>query len=276
MITAKDLKELSSSVNILYAEDEQMLRDGMESSLKKFFKNTFVAKNGQEAIEIYKKEDIDIVLTDINMPIMDGVELITQINKIQDNPVIIVLSAHNESRLLQKLINIEVNNFLNKPVEKDSLIKILYKNCSIINDKRLLQNYAKQLEDENYAMVRKNKILEQKLHQLASQTNKAEKKSLTQEKSVDVKTDNYFKVLVQDDKDELNDLSVELDTYLMMMFQNENLHFQYVEKLSEIYKKYATILNSYPEFYDLAEYINNLATAILTLKTKFMQDINQT
>ncbi|MEA2099671.1 MAG: hypothetical protein U9P72_06045, partial [Campylobacterota bacterium] len=42
------------------------------------------------------------------------------------------------------------------------------------------------------------------------------------------------------------------------------------------YKKYATILNSYPEFYDLAEYINNLATAILTLKTKFMQDINQT
>ena len=56
------------------------------------------------------------------MPIMDGMELISEINKIEANPIIIVLATNNESKLLQKLINLDINYFLNKPVEKASLI----------------------------------------------------------------------------------------------------------------------------------------------------------
>ncbi|MCD4668790.1 MAG: response regulator [Sulfurimonas sp.] len=276
MVNAKDLKVLSSSLNILYAEDEEILREGMQSTLKKLFKNVFIAKNGQEAVEIFKKEDIDIILTDINMPIMDGIELITQINKLQDNPIIIVLSAHNESKLLQKLINIEVNNFLNKPVEKDKLIKILYKNASIVNNKKLLQDYSKKLEDENEAMARKNKILEQKLNQLARQTNKTQANNKTKKIEKNKIDDSYYSTILKDDKDELKELSQDLETYITMMFQNENLHVSYIEKLSNVYKKYASVLNSYPEFYEISNFLNEFSNIITVLDNKFLEDINQT
>ena len=276
MVNAKDLKVLSSSLNILYAEDEEILREGMQSTLKKLFKNVFIAKNGQEAVEIFKKEDIDIILTDINMPIMDGIELITQINKLQDNPIIIVLSAHNESKLLQKLINIEVNNFLNKPVEKDKLIKILYKNASIVNNKKLLQDYSKKLEDENEAMARKNKILEQKLNQLARQTNKTQANNKTKKIEKNKIDDSYYSTILKDDKDELKELSQDLETYITMMFQNENLHVSYIEKLSNVYKKYASVLNSYPEFYEISNFLNEFSNIITALDNKFLEDINQT
>jgi len=275
MISAKDLKELSSSLTILYAEDENILRESMAETLKKLFKNTYIAKNGQEAIEIFKKEEIDIVLTDINMPIMDGVELINMINKLQDNPIIIVLSAHNESRLLQKLINLEVNNFLNKPVEKEPLIKILYKNCSIVNNKKLLRSYSKVLEDENDAMSRKNKILEHKLNQIASQTNKIQKIDTKQTKNSQT-NDTYFSTLLQDDKDELKELSQDLDTYITMMFQNDAINNGYTSRLANVYNKYASVLSSYTEFHSVSDPLHRFSRIIPLLEEKFLQDINQT
>jgi len=277
MINAKYLKELSSSLNILYAEDESILRESMLRTLEKLFQNTFVAKNGQEAIEIFKKEDIDIVLTDINMPIMDGIELITHINKLQDNPIIIVLSAHNESRLLQRLINLGVNNFLNKPVEKEALIKILYQNCSIVNNKKLLRSYSKQLEDENDAMLRKNKILEQKLNQIASQTNKIQKlKKNNNDKIIDKSKDNYYDILLIEDKDELKELSQDLETYILMMFQNGIIYKDYMHKLSNIYKKYASVLSSYSDFLPISDALYKFSNIMLDLEEKFLQDISQT
>ena len=276
MVSAKDLKELSSSFNILYAEDEEILRESMVTTLEKLFQKTFVAKNGQEAIEIFKKENIDIVLTDINMPIMDGMELITQINTLEDNPMIIVLSAHNESKLLQRLINLDINNFLNKPAEKESLIKILYKTCSILNNKKLLKSYSKKLEEENEAIARKNKILEQKLRQLASQTNKAQAISKVTKKTNSMQNEGYYQTLLQDDKDELKELSEDLDTYIMMMFQSENLNKNYLTKLSKVYTKYASVLNSYTEFYELSNFLSNFATIIVTLENKFLKDVRQT
>jgi len=277
-VSAKDLKELSSDLTILYAEDEEILRDSMQITLEKFFKKTLVAKNGQEAFEMYKKEEqIDIVLTDINMPIMGGMELITRINETDGEPCIIVLSAHDESKLLQTLINIGVNNFLNKPLEKEALIKILYKNCEIMENKKLLKLYADQLEEDNIAMARKNKILEQKLKQLASQTNKVEKLSSTQEVLHSKKEEGYYHVLIQDEKDELQDLSQELDTFIMMMFQNEKkLNKGYIEKLACVYQKYAAVLNSYSEFYELSQFLRDFAETITTLEDKFLQEIEQT
>jgi len=92
MLSAKDLKEQSWCLNILYVEDEEILREGMQMTLGKLFQNLYIAKNGQEAFELCKKEKIDIVLTDINMPIMNGIELIQSIQKYQDEvPAIVVL-----------------------------------------------------------------------------------------------------------------------------------------------------------------------------------------
>jgi len=60
MITAKELRSITQSLNILYAEDEAMLREDLQTTLSKLFANTFTATNGREAIEIFKKEKIDL------------------------------------------------------------------------------------------------------------------------------------------------------------------------------------------------------------------------
>ena len=281
MISAKELKEQSSTLTILYAEDEAMLRDSMKIILEKLFGHIFVATNGQEAFEIFKKEDIDLVMTDINMPIMSGTELIDNIHKYTDEECpIIVLSAHNESKLLTKLINTGINNFLNKPLDKQLMITGLYKICKIINDKKLLLEYEIKLQNELESMSRKNKILEQKLKQLASETNKNLKKQhsglLKKNKDSVVVDDNYFKTLLLDDKEELHDLSNELDHFIAMMFQGELLNEDYLLKLSNVYRKYASVLNTYPEFFDIATFLLEFSKTILILESKFMQDINQT
>jgi len=275
-VSAKDLKVISSGLTVLYAEDEVILRDSMQITLEKFFKKTLVAKNGQEAFELYKKEEVDIVLTDLNMPIMKGIELISCINELGKNPVIIVLSAHDESKLLQTLMNMDVDYFLNKPLEKESLINVLYKGCKSIEDQKLLKEYAEKLEEENILMSRKNKILEQKLRQLASQTNKVEKLTSTGKTSEIPEDATYYQTLLLDEKDELKDLSQDLDTYIMMMFQSQSLNKDYVKKLSQVYEKYASVLNSYSEFYELSHFLRVFSQSIISLNEKFLDEIEQT
>ena len=279
MINAKDLKEQSSRLNILYAEDEAMLRESMEITLSKLFKNVYVATNGQEAFNVFKDKDIDIVITDINMPIMNGSELIQSIHKHTDNdPSIIVLSAHNESKLLTNLINLGIDNFLNKPLDKQLLINCLYKVSRTINDKKLLIEFETKLQNELESMSRKNKILEQKLKQLAHQTNKniVPTQEKTSSPQVQLPRDDYYSTLLLDDKDELQDLSNELDNFIAILFQGEDLNEDYLEKLSNVYRKYAAVLNTYPEFFDIAAFLLEFSKTILTLEDKFMQDINQT
>ncbi len=276
MANVKDLKAVSSSLNILYAEDELMLRESMENTFTKLFANTFVAKNGQEALYIYKKEKIDIVFTDINMPIMSGIELIQGIKNCSDKeePIIIVLSAHNESKLLSTLINLGIGNFLNKPVDKQLMVDSLYKSCQILNDKKLILEYEVKLQSELEIIHRKNIILEKKLKQLANQTNK----NIDEKVFIETKysNDTYFENLLQDDKDELRDLSTDMDNYIAMLFQEESINEEYIDKVSSTYVKYASVISSYPEFFEIANALKHFAKTIVTTVNKFTQDLNQT
>ena len=280
-LSAKDLKGVSSALNVLYAEDEEILRDAMQSSLSKLFANVYTAKNGQEAFEIFKKEDIDIVITDINMPIMGGIELIESIHRYTEkDPKIVVLSAHNESKLLSRLINMGVNNFLNKPVDKQVMINLLFQACKSISNQKLLIEYQIKIEEKLEVVRRKNKILEQKLNQLAFQVNKNELhvNNVSQETKNEEKqnTQDYFETLLTDDKEELIDLSYELDNFIAMLFKEDSLNENYLQRLSTTYEKYASILNSYPEFSSVAISLSDFAKTILSLENKFMENLNQT
>jgi len=275
MIGAKELRELSSGLSIVYAEDEKMLRENLHETLSKLFGTVHVASNGQEAFELFKKYDIDIVLTDINMPIMNGIELIRSMHDYSKyQPMIVVASAHNEPRLLTTLINMGIDQFLNKPIDKQYLINSLYKVCKILNDRQMLVQYEEQLKNELDTMERKNKILEQKVNQLAYQTNKniVKKEKLVKKKN----EENYYDTLLIDDKDELKELSEELENFIAMMFQGEILNEVYLYRLSNVYKKYSSVLNTYTEFYDISAIIYEFSQVMLSYQEKFLEDIGQT
>jgi CheY-like chemotaxis protein len=85
------------NVTVLFVEDEPLTRVFMSKSLKKKVKDVFLAKNGKEALEKVAENAPDIIITDINMPVMDGKEMISYIRQSGNEVPIIVLTAYEHT-----------------------------------------------------------------------------------------------------------------------------------------------------------------------------------
>ena len=157
------LKESAEELTLLYVEDDADVRDSIASILQKFFKRVTLAEDGKEALEKYEKESFDIILTDISMPHMNGVEMASRIKEKNCEQPIIVLSAHNEGDYLIDLINIGVDGFLLKPIQTEMLVKILGQSCRAIHDRRLLVVYQEKMEESYIEMMRQRDELQKRL-----------------------------------------------------------------------------------------------------------------
>lgn len=122
----KQIRVFGSSINILYVEDEENIRNQISKMLKQLFNSVEVASNGIEALEMYKNNSYDLVITDLKMPLMDGIELCESIISINRDQLIILISAHKEIDELLKLINIGVSGFLLKPIDMDVMLHKLF------------------------------------------------------------------------------------------------------------------------------------------------------
>ncbi len=121
----KELVKQTKKLKILYVEDNLDAREQMLKMLKNFFTDIKVATNGKEGFELYEKENFDIVLTDINMPILNGIELIQLILKKNSNQKIIVLSAYNDSDYLKECMSLGIRHYLYKPITFDTFINTM-------------------------------------------------------------------------------------------------------------------------------------------------------
>ncbi|MEJ5285053.1 MAG: EAL domain-containing protein [Brevinematales bacterium] len=120
-------------LNLLYVEDDAITREALADYLKKIVKKVYLADNGANGLKIYKKNNIDIVLTDIKMPVMNGLEMIKEIKKDDYDIPIVVTTAYNEIEYLIDSIELGVNSFLIKPIDTEKLYKVLQRFESIIN-----------------------------------------------------------------------------------------------------------------------------------------------
>ncbi len=118
----QELRELK----LLFVEDEEDLITIIEDTLKKLQSNFLTARNGEEALNVLAKHpDINAVITDINMPLMNGIELIEQINQKGLNIPVIVMSAHTEAEYLEKAKALGVKNYLLKPFDFIKFIDLI-------------------------------------------------------------------------------------------------------------------------------------------------------
>lgn len=123
-VDLENIKKICSKVTILCVEDDFELRNHLVVLLSNFFNDIFVATDGQEALDLYKEQGgFGIVLTDINMPKMGGVELIREIKKLNKDQKIVVLTAHNEGTCMVDLEELKITNFMEKPVKLNDFIK---------------------------------------------------------------------------------------------------------------------------------------------------------
>ena len=101
-INIDNLIKSSKNVQIMIVDDCKETVIYIKNLLEEFFDNITVSYNGQEALDIYNKKDIDLILTDINMPVMDGITLIEHIRKQDDKtPIIILLATNYYNNLFQ-------------------------------------------------------------------------------------------------------------------------------------------------------------------------------
>ncbi len=108
-------------LTILCVEDEDGVRKHIVNTLKYYFKDVFEACNGKEGIEIYLQNQPNIIICDIQMPVMDGIEMIKFIREKDVITPIVLLTAHNSEEYLMKLINLKVQHFILKPVNAENL-----------------------------------------------------------------------------------------------------------------------------------------------------------
>ena len=122
----KNVSKLKN-IKILYVEDEKALREITLNILEGFTKHQYVATNGLEGLAIFKQyqAEIDLIITDVNMPEMNGLDMITQIKKINPNIPIIVATAFSNTEYLLKAINIGVDKYVLKPVDMKKLLQIM-------------------------------------------------------------------------------------------------------------------------------------------------------
>lgn len=129
-------------VSVLVAEDEIELLESISEYLEIFFHRVYTASCGKEAYDIYKYKKPNIILTDINMPNLDGLSLISKIRENDSVTKIIVMSAHSEQDKLLRAIKLHLETYLIKPIKTDLLKDILFKTVELIRDteKRIYVN----------------------------------------------------------------------------------------------------------------------------------------
>ena len=114
--------------NILYVEDDELAQKLLMRVLSRRFNKIFSASDGKEGLEIYqnKSSEIDLIITDIQMPNLDGLEMAKQIKRQNSNIPIVITSAFNDSDYLRRSEEIKIDEYLNKPIEIQSLIRIIH------------------------------------------------------------------------------------------------------------------------------------------------------
>lgn len=117
-----------NKINLLIADDHTMFLQGIASLLEQESDINIVGKaiNGIEALEIIKKENIDLIILDISMPEMDGIELSKILKKSFPNVKILVVSTHSNIMIISRLIRIGVNGYLLKNAEKSELLNAIH------------------------------------------------------------------------------------------------------------------------------------------------------
>ncbi len=165
------LIESNKNLTVLYVEDSDVVRDSTLDMMKEFFSNIDSAKDGEEGLQKYEKyyndnnQYYDIVITDINMPKMNGIEMSKSILSLNEEQIILIISAHNESDYLLKLINMGISNFILKPIDITQFQKIIFRIITSIQNKKVVKEQYEEIQAINLILASAKKEAEQASHQ---------------------------------------------------------------------------------------------------------------
>lgn len=114
---------------ILLVDDEKTFLESLSESLRNIFEDVMIltAENGEEAVRILNSEHINFLLTDLQMPVMDGYELLRYIKRLYPTIPVIVMTAHVDSKIFKQLEYMGCLDVIEKPIELSNLVERLKK-----------------------------------------------------------------------------------------------------------------------------------------------------
>ena len=120
-------KDLFKDIRLLYVEDDLMTQEEISFFLKKYVKELIVAKNGEEGLALFLEHNPDMIITDIQMPKMNGLEMSKKILEINPNIPIAITTAYSDSEYLMKAIELGIDKYILKPLHLSELLAVIQK-----------------------------------------------------------------------------------------------------------------------------------------------------
>lgn len=176
MSNYSEIFALTKELSVLFVEDHEEIRESTVEILEHYFKVIDTACDGKEGLAKYHDHFVrtgfhyDLIITDIEMPIMNGVELVKEIRKDHQEQQIIVLSAHDDSHYLLDLINLGISQYIAKPIEIQSLLDSFYKvgqklNHTTIDDTELILGDGFRYDTVRKTLSHENKYIKLTKHE---------------------------------------------------------------------------------------------------------------
>ena len=138
MVEIEDILNYSKSLVVLYAEDDPNIQAELSSIFEIYFGKVFIANDGQEGLDLFKEnaDAIDFIISDIQMPNMDGLEMITEIRKLDNDVPVIITTAFNDESYFIKSIDCKVTRYLLKPIQEEQMDSAFYDVSKSIVEKK--------------------------------------------------------------------------------------------------------------------------------------------
>jgi len=142
------LKKLASTISVLIVEDDEFTLDIYESIFSKIFFKVYLAKDGREALDIWlnQSQNIDLVITDILMPNLDGYGLIQKIRENSPSQNIVVLTSVDDFNEMKDIVNMGVDGIILKPYDEEKVFSVLNRILKVIKSKKIMKRQIYQLK----------------------------------------------------------------------------------------------------------------------------------
>jgi CheY-like chemotaxis protein len=289
----------TKNLTVLYAEDDSALRENIVKILCRFFKIVHEFGNGKLAFDYWanNQDSIDIIISDLTMPIMSGFEFASKVRAIDEGQKIIILSAHNEQDNLFRLIDIGIDGFLPKPASKEQMQKLFFKIGKSVTESKELLEYTGKLEEQMRVMCKNERIIKQLHNTKVVLSNKISSDTIINaaqqcdnianqveivadavetdiftpfkpQESKTIPVDNIEgggEEYLPDDIAEMREIIDDIDHIIVMMIGSGELTTDFVpflEKLVGYFAKYSFILKSYPTFQFFSDKLFELSCAL--------------